>query len=73
MHAHGPTDYYLSRMIAGERGAGERGAGDDRRLAHLVALAEARAGCPSLLDRALARLPRRAAATPEPTLDCAAA
>jgi hypothetical protein len=52
--------------------AGDGGIAEDRRLRHLVALADSRAGEPSLLERALSRLGRRPAETPAPTLDCCA-
>jgi hypothetical protein len=69
MHAHGPNGSLVSWMITGDGGVAE-----DRRLRHLVALADSRAGEPSLLDRALSRLGLRAADAPAPALDwCAVA
>jgi hypothetical protein len=51
--------------------AGAGTAAEDRRLRHLVALADSRAGEPSLLERALARFGRRQA-DPPAALDCCA-
>jgi hypothetical protein len=67
MHAHGLSALH-SWLIAREPTPSEA-----RRLRHLAALADGRAGQPSLLDRAIGRVARRRpAATPEPTLDCCA-
>jgi len=69
MHAHGPTPSLVSWMITADRRADE-----DRRLSHLVALAGARAGGPSLIERARTRLSSRSATpAPVPALDCCAA
>jgi len=49
----------------------ERRTDEDRRLSHLVALADARTGGPSWVERARTRLSGRSAA-PVPALDCCA-
>lgn len=69
MHAHGPTPSLVSWMITADRTSDE-----DRRLSHLVALAESRADQPSWIERARTRLTKRASTPPAPTpaLDCCA-
>lgn len=68
MHALGPTTSLFSSTITGQHPAD-----DDRRLGHLAALADGRAGRPSLLDRLVDRLTARQTAAPAPALDCCAA
>ena len=64
MHALGPTDSLVTWMVAVDRRRAE-----DRRLSHLVALAEAASSRPGFLDVVRARLlgagapPSRVAAT----------
>jgi hypothetical protein len=68
MHAHGPTPSLVSWMITADRTADE-----DRRLSHLVALAEHRADAPSRIERVRTRLLNRVAPpAPVPALDCCA-
>ena len=69
MHAHGPTPSLVSWMITADRTADE-----DRRLSHLVALAESRADESSRIERIRARLMNRTVAPPVPgsALDCCA-
>ncbi|HEU0236035.1 MAG TPA: hypothetical protein VFR14_06295 [Candidatus Limnocylindrales bacterium] len=68
MHAHGPTPSLVSWMVTADRRTDE-----DRRLSHLVALADARSGEPSLIERVRTRLTGRSATpAPVPALDCCA-
>jgi hypothetical protein len=68
MHAHGPTASLVTWMITADRRTDE-----DRRLRHLVALADARTGGPSWVERARTRLSGRSATpAPVPALDCCA-
>ena len=62
MHAHGSTPSLVSWMITADRSADE-----DRRLSHLVAIAESRVDEPSRIGRIRARLLNRAAPPPPAT------